>query len=78
LLCKKLSLPLKFLKYGNKMINKLFTVLLIVTGLLSAQDDYESLIKAERERYAKSVLLSKIQYPGDSKIDITYYGLKLS
>jgi aminopeptidase N len=60
------------------MIKKLFTILLIVTGLISAQDEYKPWIKAERDRHAKTIQLSKIQYPGDTKIDITYYGLDLN
>ena len=60
------------------MIKKLFTIVLIVTGLISAQDEYKPWIKGERDRYSKSIQLSKIQYPGDSKIDITYYGLDLT
>ena len=60
------------------MIKKLFTVVLIATGLISAQVEYKPWIKGERDRYAKSVEFSKIQYPGDSKIDITYYGLDLT
>ena len=60
------------------MINKLVAIVLIITGLISAQDEYKPWIKAERERYSKSIQLSKVQYPGDSKIDITYYGLKLA
>jgi aminopeptidase N len=59
------------------MIKKIFTIVLLVTSFLAAQVEYKPWIKAERERYAKTIELSKIQYPGDSKIDITYYGLDL-
>ena len=59
------------------MMRKLFAVVLIVTGLISAQDEYKPWIKAERDKYSKAIQLSKIQYSGDSKIDVTYYGLDL-
>jgi aminopeptidase N len=60
------------------MIKKLFTIVLIVTGLISAQEEYKPWVKAEREMHAKTIELSKIQYPGDTKIDVTYYGLDIS
>lgn len=60
------------------MINKIFTTVLIFASLLSAQDKHELLVKSERDRYSKLIKMSEIQYPGDSKIDITYYGLDLT
>ena len=60
------------------MVKKIFTIVLLVASFLAAQNEYKPWIKGERERYAKSVELSKILYPGDSKIDITYYGLDLT
>jgi aminopeptidase N len=65
------------IKIGNKMIKQIFTVVLLLTSLLIAQDEYKPWVKAERERFAKTRELSKIMYPGDSKIDVTYYGLDL-
>jgi len=59
------------------MIKKIFTAVLLFTFIISAQDGYKPWIKAERERYSKMKELSEVQYPGDSKIDITYYGLNL-
>ena len=59
------------------MLSKSFTTLLILSTFTVAQDDYDLLIKAERDRYAKILESSKINYPGDSKIDVTYYGLDL-
>jgi aminopeptidase N len=59
------------------MLSKSFTTLLILSTFTVAQDDYDLLIKAERVRYAKILESSKINYPGDSKIDVTYYGLDL-
>jgi aminopeptidase N len=59
------------------MIKKIFTVVLLLISLLPAQEKDKPWIKAERERFVKLKELSKVQYPGDSKVDITYYGLKL-
>jgi aminopeptidase N len=60
------------------MIKQILTVVIFFTSILYAQDDYKPWIKGERERHARQVQLSKVQYPGDSKIDITYYGLDLT
>jgi aminopeptidase N len=59
-------------------MKNLLLILLITTGIISAQDNEKPWIKAERERFARSKELSKVMYPGDSKIDITYYGLDLT
>ena len=60
------------------MIKQIFFVVLITTSLLFAQQDYKPWIKGERERHSKLMQLQKVQYPGDSKIDVTYYGLDLT
>ena len=60
------------------MIKQIFTVLLFFSSFLSAQTSYESFIKSERERYSRVIKMSEVQYPGDSKIDVTYYGLDLT
>lgn len=65
------------LQIWNKMIKQIFAGALLLTSLLMAQDEYKSWIKAERERFAKTRELSKVMYPGDSKIDVIYYGLDL-
>jgi len=57
------------------MLFRFIALLIILSTLTVAQDDYQPWIKAERERYAKILAASKINYPGDSKIDVTYYGL---
>ena len=59
------------------MLKQIFTVVILFSTLLIAQDEYKPWIKGERERHSKLIQLSKIQYPGDSKIDVTYYGLDL-
>ena len=60
------------------MLKQIFTIALLLTSLLIAQDEYKPWIKGERERYSRQIQLSKIHYPGDSKIDVTYYGLDLT
>ncbi|NNJ51844.1 MAG: T9SS type A sorting domain-containing protein [Ignavibacteriaceae bacterium] len=57
---------------------KIAMVLLLAASFIFAQDDYKPWIKAERERHEKTIQLSKIQYPGDTKIDVSYYGLELT
>ena len=59
------------------MIYKILCVLILLSSVLLSQQDYKPWIKAERSQYEKEVELSKIQYPGDSQIDVTYYGLNL-
>ena len=59
------------------MFFKVLTTILILSTFTVAQDDYDLLIKVERERYSRILSTSKINYPGDSQIDITYYGLDL-
>ncbi len=58
------------------MTLRIIALLIFVSSLLIAQE-YKPWIKGEQERYVKTVELSKIQYPGDSKIDVTYYGLDI-
>jgi len=60
------------------MCFRILTVVLLITSFVFAQDDYKPWIKSERDRHAKTIQFSKIQYPGDTKIDITYYGLDLT
>jgi len=60
------------------MVNKLLTFVLLFTSIITAQQEYKPWIKGERERHSKLMQLEKVQYPGDSKIDITYYGLDLA
>ena len=59
------------------MLKHILSIALLLTSFLFAQDDYKPWIKGERERHSRQIQLSKIHYPGDSKIDITYYGLDL-
>ena len=60
------------------MFFKLIITLLILSSITIAQNDYDLFLKAEKEKYAKILEASKINYPGDSKIDVTYYGLDLA
>ena len=59
------------------MFHKFLAVLLLVSTIGFGQKDYKPWIKAERDNYRKIIELSKVYYPGDSKIDVTYYGLDL-
>jgi len=54
------------------MFFRLLLSVVLLTGFLFAQDDYKPWIKGERERHSKIIELSKIQYSGDTKIDVTY------
>ncbi|HEY7750828.1 MAG TPA: M1 family metallopeptidase, partial [Ignavibacteriaceae bacterium] len=55
----------------------LITALLLFAVFNFAQEFDKPYIKAERERYSKQLQLEKVNYPGDTKIDVTYYGLEL-
>jgi aminopeptidase N len=57
---------------------KIFSILIFVSSICFAQEDYKPWIKSEREGYSKLLELSKTQYPGDSRIDVTYYKLDLT
>ena len=59
------------------MIKNLLTLLVFVTTVAVAQDEGKSIVKVERERYSHLMKMNEVQYPGDSKIDVTYYGLDL-
>jgi aminopeptidase N len=59
------------------MIYRLFTVSFLLTSVVFSQQNYKPWIRAERSQYEKAIALSKVQYPGDSRIDVTYYGLNL-
>ena len=60
------------------MFKQISIVVLLLTSLLIAQEEYKPWIKGEREKHSKLIQLQKVQYPGDSKIDVTYYGLDLT
>jgi|SRR5690554_2051686 len=60
------------------MILRILTLLIFfAASFIYSQEEYKPWVKAEQNRYSKSFQLSKINYPGDASIDITYYGLKL-
>ncbi len=59
------------MKYFN-----LFIAALICAGYSSAQE-YENFIDLEMKSFEKQMNISKINYPGDSTIDVTYYKLNL-
>ena len=62
-------------------------LLILFVSISIGQDFSQSLIEIEKEKYkilnserisyAKRMILSKILYPGDSQIDVTYYKLNL-
>ena len=54
---------------------KLIMCLAILTSINLAQDDYEDFYEIEKDRYIKILGASKFNYPGDTRIDVTYYGL---
>ncbi len=58
---------------------KIATVLALLFCLnIFAQGTDPRIVKAELQQYTKQLQLSKVMYPGDSKIDVTYYGLDLN
>jgi aminopeptidase N len=60
------------------MTRFILTVLFFSSVTSLAQTFDESHIKAEQERYLRSLKLSEVQYPGDQTIDATYYKLDLT
>ncbi|KAF0138853.1 MAG: Peptidase M1 membrane alanine aminopeptidase, partial [Stygiobacter sp.] len=62
-------------------MKKLLTViiLIVLTNLITAQDDATQYCSEGKIRaFTSSNRLSKVAYPGDDKIDVTYYKLNLS
>ena len=59
------------------IIRTLFTFLLLSTGLLAQEFD-QRIADMEKAAHSNLLTLSKVNYPGESKIDVTYYGLDLS
>ena len=60
------------------MAYRFLTILILLSSISFAQIDSKPWIKSEKENALKTMQLSKALYPGDSKIDVTYYGLKLT
>ena len=60
------------------MLRKIVTPLFLIASICFAQDGPKPWVKSERERHSNLVQLQKVRYPGDSEIDITYYGLDLT
>jgi aminopeptidase N len=66
---------------GHTIMKNFFRVLTIVllpVSLIYSQDFREDLIKSERTNFKKTNRFSKIEYPGDSTINVTYYKLNLT
>lgn len=60
------------------MFKKLLAaVILLLTQNLQSQDGAELCSQAKIERYLKLQKISEINYPGDSRIDVTYYKIDL-
>ncbi|MGE5679990.1 MAG: M1 family aminopeptidase [Bacillota bacterium] len=53
-------------------------ILAFLSVSVFAQEDLESIVKSEARSYDILKSLQKIQYPGDSTIDVTYYKLELN
>ena len=49
-----------------------------LSSKIKAQDNFESLLKSEKQNYLFDKRIEKITYPGDSNIDVTYYKLELA
>jgi aminopeptidase N len=60
------------------MIFKTFLTVIFFTVVLFAQKFDHRIAEMEKAAYSKILSFSKVQYPGESKIDVTYYGLNLS
>ena len=56
----------------------IFCLFFITGQFLFAQTFYNDLIKSEKLQFQNMEKLSRLQYPGDSTIDVTYYKLNLT
>ncbi len=59
------------------MITKTLALFILISSLLISQPKNKPWVKGELERMRKTIKLSKIKYPGDSNIDVNYYGLNI-
>ena len=59
------------------MFSKFLLAFILLPALIFAQDYENDLVNSEKEAYTKMLAFSEVQYPGDSKIDVTYYKLDL-
>jgi len=60
------------------MIIRNFFIFLLLSSVLFAQEFDQRIADMEKAAHSNLFSLSKVNYPGDSKIDVTYYGLDLS
>ena len=60
------------------MKTALISILLLASQLLFAQHKYEYIVNSEKKQFINEMRLNKIEYPGDSSIDVTYYKLNLA
>jgi aminopeptidase N len=60
------------------MLFKPFLITLLLTAGMFAQEFDQRIADMEKAAHSNLITLSKVNYPGESKIDVTYYGLDLS
>ncbi len=56
----------------------LFFLIFVYASSNFAQLNKKSLLNFEKQQFKKTQNMSKVLYPGDSSIDVTYYGLNLT
>ncbi|MCH7721806.1 MAG: T9SS type A sorting domain-containing protein [Bacteroidetes bacterium] len=59
------------------IFNTFLTVIFLTTGLFAQEFDHR-IAEMEKAAHSNFFSLSKVNYPGDSKIDVTYYKLDLT
>ena len=59
------------------MLSRTILSVLILSAAIIAQEFDSGIEEKEKLANSKLLSLSKINYPGDSKIDVTYYKLDL-
>jgi len=57
---------------------KILSTFLLLSTVLFAQEFDQRIAEMEKAAHSNIFSLSKVNYPGESKIDVTYYGLVLS
>ncbi len=64
----------------SKIFRLYFTIIIILCLAVDVipQTSYNSLISSEKEAFLKNEAIQKVEYPGDSTIDVTYYKLNLT
>ncbi len=56
----------------------LISLIIFISVSAFAQENFKYIVNSEKKQFMDNMRLNKIEYPGDSSIDVTYYKLNLT